>query len=384
MLPGKKLIARYVIAAALPYVLLSGALLTAILLAQQSRRFAELALYTQLPLSIVGQIELALIPNALVFTLPMAVLAGIIVGFARVGSVSARVAMRPAGIGTWSMLWPALLIGLTVTCAAVYVNMNEAPRAAKGLRRVALRGALRKLDSPADPRTFTTEIPNYVIYIRDGNKVEGLWSRVFIYAQQPDGSTRIVTARSGRIDSSGEKSELVLNDTVGMVLPTANSPQPVQYTVDRSNQFRFSIETGRAALLARLDHGESEPDEMSWRDLRAQTRSSDPSERKEAERMLHKRLAFSFSPLLFALLGGALGLRVRRGGRGIGVLLSIVIMIAYYLLFLLGESLSRVGTVTPVVGAWMATAFMLLLSVALLTLNRRPLLRFTRDRTIQN
>ena len=378
---GSKLIARYVVGAALPYVLLAGALLTAILLAQQSSRFAELALYVQLPISLLGQIELALIPNVLVFTLPMAVLAGIIVGYARMGSDSEIVAMRAAGIGTWNLLWPALLIGLTVAGAAFYINLNEAPRAARGLRRAALRGALRKLDSPVDPRTFTTDIPNYVIYVRDGNKVEGIWSRVFIYAQQPDGTTRIVTARSGRIDSTGDKSELVLNDTVGIALPAAKSTQPGQIVVDHSSQFRFSIETGRRALLDRLDHGENEPDEMSWDDLRAQGRSSNAGERKEAERMLHKRLAFSFSPLLFALLGGTLGLRVRRGGRGIGVLLSIVIMIAYYLLFLLGESLSRVGTVTPLVGAWMATAFMLVLSIILLTANRRPLARFfTRDR----
>src|SRR6202011_4347905 len=124
-------------------VLLSGALLTAILLAQQSSRFAELALYTQLPLSLLGQIVLVLVPNVLVFTLPMAVLAGIIVGFARMGSDSEIVAMRAAGVGTWSMLWPALLIGIVAAGAAVYINMNEAPRAARGLRRAALRGALR-------------------------------------------------------------------------------------------------------------------------------------------------------------------------------------------------------------------------------------------------
>src|SRR5436190_24344423 len=131
MLAGQKLVTRYVIAAALPYVLLSGALLTAILLAQQSSRFAELALYTQLPIALLGQIELALIPNVLVFTLPMAVLAGIVVGYARMGSDSEIVAMRAAGIGNWSMLWPALAIGLLLAGAAFYINLNEAPRAAR-------------------------------------------------------------------------------------------------------------------------------------------------------------------------------------------------------------------------------------------------------------
>ena len=126
--------------------------LTAILLAQQSERFAELALYAQLPFSLFGQIELASIPNVLVFTLPMAVLAAVMIGFARMGSDSEIVAMRAAGVGTWAMLCPVLVLGLMVTAASFYINMKEAPQSARGLRRAAILGALRKLDSPVEPR----------------------------------------------------------------------------------------------------------------------------------------------------------------------------------------------------------------------------------------
>src|SRR6267142_652589 len=164
----QRLVARYILAAALPYFVLSLALLTAILLAQQSERFAELALYAQLPFSLLGQVEAALVPNVLVFTLPMAVLAAVMIGFARMGSDSEIVAMRAAGVGTWTMLWPVLALGLIVTAASFYINMKEAPQAARGLRRAAILGALRKLDSPVEPRAFTTEIPGYVIYVRDG------------------------------------------------------------------------------------------------------------------------------------------------------------------------------------------------------------------------
>ncbi len=135
MLFERKLVAKYVMGAAVPYVILSATLLTAILFAQQSERFAELALYTQIPVSLFGQIEIALIPNVLVFTLPMAVLAGTIIGFARMGSDSEIVAMRAAGIGTWSMLWPILLMGMILTAATTYINMKEAPQAARGLRK---------------------------------------------------------------------------------------------------------------------------------------------------------------------------------------------------------------------------------------------------------
>ena len=85
MFSGKKLIARYVVKGALPYVLLSLVLLTAILFTQQAGRFAELALYTDVPLSLAGEIAAALLPSVLILTLPVAVLAGIVIGYARMG-----------------------------------------------------------------------------------------------------------------------------------------------------------------------------------------------------------------------------------------------------------------------------------------------------------
>jgi LPS export ABC transporter permease LptG/LPS export ABC transporter permease LptF len=356
--------------AAAPYVLLSATLLTAILFAQQSERFAELALYAQLPVSLLGQIEVALVPSVLVFTLPMAVLAGVIIGFARMGSDSEIVAMRAAGVGTWSMLWPVLVLGLMLTGATTYLNLKEAPQAARGLRRAALQGALRKLDSPVDPRTFTTDLPGYVIYVRDGDKVAGVWGRVFIYAAQHDGSTRIVTARSGRIDTTGDKSELVLKDAVGLQTPALENGAKPQYEVSRLDQLRLSIDTGRATILATMQQSRAEPDEMELSDLLRTTANGSVAERRDAARMLHKRLAFSVSPLVFAFLAGSIGLRVRRGGRGIGVLLSLLIMIVYYLIFLFGESMSRAATIPPWAGAWLATAVMLVLSFGFLIVHR--------------
>src|SRR4030095_1299385 len=110
MLGGRKLISRYVVISTLPYFLLTLALLTAVLFAQQGSRFAELALYVQMSFSVLGEVGAALLPNVLIFTLPMAVLAGIVIGFARMGSDSEIVAMRAAGISTWTLLWPVLVL----------------------------------------------------------------------------------------------------------------------------------------------------------------------------------------------------------------------------------------------------------------------------------
>jgi len=374
----RKLIARYVVKSALPYVLLSLLLLTAILLTQQAGRFAELALSIDLPLSLAAEITAALLPSVLVLTLPVAVLAGIMIGYARMGSDSEIVAMRAAGVGTWGLLWPALLIGLLATVGATFLHMREAPQAARDLRRAALRAALRKLESPVEPRTFNTEIPGYVIYVRDGDKTQGSWARVFIYAQQRDGATRVVTARSGRIDSSGEKSELVLSDAVALKIPSPESAEH-SYVVERLDQLRIAIDTGRAALVNRLGQKEVRADELDWNDLKRQSHSDSVAERREAQRTLHRRLALSVAPFVFALFGGLLGMRVRRGGRGVGILLSLAVVIVYYLISLLGESLAKTNSVPAIVGQWMATAVIVGFSLMLLPFKRVPGLHLVRS-----
>ena len=369
---GKMLVPRYIIAAILPYVFLSLVLLTAVLFAQQAARFAEVVLYADLPVALLGQIGAALLPGVLIFTIPIATLAGIVIGYSRMGTDSEIVAMRAAGIGSWTMLWPALVVGVVLSAAATFIQLKEAPRAARDLERAALQGALAKLDSPVEPRTFST-LPRYVIYVRDGDKTLGTWGRVFIFTQDADGATEILTARSGRIDSSGDKSELVLTDVLATKFPTAGQSDK-SYVVERSTQLRISINTGRAELVKRLNERDTTVDGLEWGELRERASSENEKESREAQRILYRRLALAFAPFVFSLVGSAIGLRIRRGGKSIGVLLSLIVMIVYYLMSLLGESLSRAGTLSPFVGQWLATGFMIVLSFILLAANRRRLI----------
>jgi LPS export ABC transporter permease LptG len=381
------LIPRYIIGAMAPYILISLLMLTAVLLAQQAARLAEIVIYADLPFSLLGSIGAALLPGVLIFSIPLATLAGIIVGFSRMGSDSEIVAMRAAGVGSWTMIWPALLVGLLFTGATTYLHLKEAPEAARDLERIALEGMLAKLESPVEPRVFNT-LPRYVIYVRDGNKELGTWGRVFIFDQSSAQTTKVYTARSGRIDSSGDQSELVLTDVLATTFPAATTegnanPPPANpitgdtersYVVERSDQLRFSINTGRGDIVQRLNQRDTNADAMEWRELRERIASGKIEEQREAIRILNRRAALSLAPLVFSLLGAILGLRIRRGGKSIGVLLTIIVVIIYYLLSLLGESLARAGTMSPYVGPWLATIFIHALSLLFLFINRVPFL----------
>lgn len=370
MVSSRKLIERYVLGAMLPYLLLALLLLTATLMGQQASRFGELLVGSGVPLALVWEILAALIPNVLSFTLPMAMLAGTMIGYSRMGSDSELVAMRAAGIGTWRLLWPVLLLGVLLSAATFFNNFNLMPDAARTLRRAGLRAALYKLDSPIEPRSFNADIPGYVVYVRDGDKTQGQWGRVFIYSKDAAGATHLVTARSGRIDSSAEQSELVLYDAVATKLP-AEAKGEGEYVTERLAQFRIVFNTGRQAVLDKLRRDEAEPDEMGWRELREYAAQRVGTEGRDAAALLHRRLTLSAAPLVFALLGAALGLRVRKGGRGMGVLLSLLALIAYYLLSLLGEQLARAGTIPTAPAVWLATFLACLYSLLLLLRRRR-------------
>ena len=354
-----------------PYIVLSLLMLSAVLFAQQASRLAEVLLYTELPISLLAELGAALLPGVLVFSIPLAALAGVIIGFSRMGSDSEIVAMRAAGVGSWTMIWPALVVGLLFSGATTYLHLKEAPRAARDLERIALQGALAKLDSPVEPRTFST-LPRYVIYVRDGDKTLGTWGRVFIFAQQADGKNEVFTARSGRIDSSGDQSELVLTDVLATKFPDGDQTDK-QYVVERSDQLRISINTGRADIVQRLNERDTNADAMDWEGLRERVNSGTEAQQREAVRILNRRAALAAAPFVFSLMAVALGMRVRRGGRSVGVLLTLLVVIVYYLVSLLGESLARVGTVSPYVGPWLATAFILAVSFLLLLFNRAQL-----------
>jgi LPS export ABC transporter permease LptF/LPS export ABC transporter permease LptG len=368
----RRLVERYILRAIFPYTLVSLVLLTTILFAQQIGRYFEQIFHGVVPSSLVYGLALALLPTVFVFTIPMAVLAGTIIGLGRMGSDSELVAMRAAGVSTWRILWPALALGLIATAASFELNLKEAPRAQHDLRSVAVRSALYKMDSPVEPRTFTADIPGYVIYVRDGDKARGEWGRVFIQSQEADHSTLLITARAGRIDSSAEKSELVLQDAMKTRLPSAEA-RDQSYVVERLDQLRILFNTGRSSLLARIQKPDSDPDQMGWTDLRRTIAQTTGAQQREASMILHKRLAFSLSPLVFALFGAALALRIRRGSRGFGVLVSLMIMVIYYLVTLAGDQMARAGSLPPVVGGWLATALAMALGVALLVSRRREI-----------
>ncbi len=384
-----KLIERYIIGAIVPYFLLAVILLTAILVTQQSAKFAEvLGAGGRAPWYWAFEIMFAVLPNVLIFTLPMAMLIGTATGFSRLGSEGELTAMKANGVGDVRILAPVLMLSIVLTAFTVYVGFEYAPFAARQLRDVSSRAALYRLESPVEPRTFYTELPGKVIYVRDGDEAEGVWGRVFIQWDDKE-FLRLITAATGHIDTSGEQAELVLNDATITTIPkgiNSDLTGSLHLMSERSILFRIRddrLNSTRNSIIKKIRERQPELDEMSWRQLSlAGSETNLTSKSRDAVIAFHKRLSLCFAPIAFAFLGVGLGNRTGRGGRVFAVGLSLCVMIAYYLITLVGEQSARTGLIKPFVGLW--TSFILSLCIGIFLICKRhitfksPILFFSR------
>ena len=332
-------ISRYLIGAILPYFVFSWLLLSVILFVQQASRFADIFFSANIPANLVWQLTLALVPNVIAFTCPMAVLVGVIIGLSKMQGDNELVVIRAAGVGNFQITLPVLIVGIVLSIFAFVVNLYGVPLAARIVRQVAMQTAIYKLESPIEPGVFNTEVAGYTIYVKDGDIYDGQWRNIFVHHEdEKTGTVRLVTSSNGRIDSSGEFSELVLENAVAT---TFNSSSQERLVSENIGDVRFAIKTRRGELIQKLSSADLTPEELGLAQLSEYAGKKEGREKTEAQILWQRRIVLSITPLIFSLLGTALILRFNRRGRGFGIVLALASLIAYYLLTFLGEQLAR-------------------------------------------
>ncbi len=343
------IISKYLVRAIAPYFVFSWLLLSVILFVQQASRFSDIFFSANIPSHLIWQLTVALIPNVISFTCPMAVLVGTIIGLSKMQGDSELVAVRAAGVANFQILAPVIVLGLALSIFAFLVNLKGVPIAASLVRSVALQTAIQKLESPIEPGVFNTEIAGYTIYARSGDLTAGHWDNLFIFNQDPSsGAVRLITSETGRIDLTEHESELVLGNARVATLPAPGSAG--NYAVENLGEVRLAIRTRRGELIQKLGEKQSTPEELGLSELADYAESREGKDRIEAQILAQRRVILSITPLIFCVLGTAMILRFSRGGRGFGVFLSLVSLIGYFLLAFLGEQMARTGRVPVLVG----------------------------------
>ena len=95
-------------------------------------------------------------------------------------------------------------------------------------------------------------------------------------------------------------------------------------------------------LLQRIHAARSNPSPLNTADARA------------ARIELNLRFSYPFACIVLMLIGVPLGLSSRRGGKSAGVVLTLLLVFAYYLLSNIGVAFAKSGKLSPALGVWAA------------------------------
>lgn len=339
------------------------------------------------------QVLLITVPHVVVLTIPMSFLFGVLLAIGRMNSDNEIIALQAAGISIRRLIRPVITMSVLLASVNLYLYLIVMPWSNRELNE--LRGRFFTASRKAiriEPGVFYEDFPNMLLYVRQVDPTTETWRDVILFDTSDPGQSRLILARHGRIVSGPGGSDTVGDATTGGGDDGANGElwlllEDVTthlFFLNQPDTSRVNV-TQRQLIRPRLSRGGTvrrsvamaERDSLQLVDfLRggelAGGEISNLGERAEQERLagleLHKRLAIPMACLVFGLLALPLGIGSRGGGRGRGFIISLGVVLVYYVVINNGELQVLRGRIPAWLGMWLPN---LLLVVAAIVLMRR-------------
>ncbi len=346
-----RILTRYILREVSSHALIGTSIFTFVLFVQNLGRILELVVRASAPLPSVAELFFFTVPVTLNYTIPMGVLVGILIGMSRLAADSEITAMRASGIGVWTFLKIISIFAVGGCLLALVNGVYVAPKSQAALGRLQERLKSSQVSFEVQPRVFYEGFPQMVLYVQDVRTARGaaIWRGIFM-ADLRTPVPRITLAEQGIVVSEGPE-RLHLHLTDGSTHET-DAKDPNQYQIQTFSETDIPIDLPQAN-----NKQEEEPApiaQLSTWDLRREAKRVSPAAARWYYIEFHRRFALPLACLVLALVGMPLGLSSKKGGKSTGFVLTILLVLAYYAVTLIGVSFARQGRISPVLGAWLA------------------------------
>lgn len=345
-----RILTRYILKEVFTYAFLGGALFTFVLFMKELGPLLEIAVRNSTSIGAVAEIFLLMLPNMFTVVIPMAVLVGILLGLSRLAADSEITAMRASGVGVWRFVGIVAIVAVAAWGMGLANTLYFAPKATTQLLNLEDQLKNTQATYEIQPRVFYEDLKNVVLYVENVRAGTGAarWQNVFLADLTDPVSPRVTTAEEATVASTD-------NQTLTMRLRNGtqhqtSSDQPDQYNVSTFAQTDLPLQT-TATDDPHLGHSDAPVQAMSNQQL--MERTSKPGGRWFLIE-LHRRYAYPSACLVLMLVGVPLGISSKRGGKGAGFVLTILLVFLYYFVSNMGVALARQNKLPVFAGVWMA------------------------------
>ena len=349
------IIDRYVVRQVLTPFLLGLLVFTFIFIIPPLIEYAESLVAKGVSGTLVAGLIGLLIPQALAITIPMSLLLALLVAFGRLSADREFVAMQACGISLRRLLRPVAVIAVSAWALTSYVLIDLVPGSNQRFLEIVFNVASERAEGEVKPRTFYTDFPNFVLYVREIPADGRGWTDVFLADLREAQHKAIYLAKSGRVYIDREK-RLIDMELVDFTQHLIDKDG--QYTVHRAPHARFTVDP--AASFSKLTAKNAR--QMSIAELRQEIAgrrkqidpaTNAPLSTHNEEMEIHKRFSIPVACLVFGLIGLALGATHRRDGAFGSFVLGIAVVFAYYVPLMIGPSLVKGHYLPPWLGSWL-------------------------------
>jgi LPS export ABC transporter permease LptF/LPS export ABC transporter permease LptG len=354
-----RLLDKYIGREVASHALLGLAVFTFVFFVPQLVRLMDLVVRHSGGIGTVLLIFLCSLTPVLAFTVPMAVLVGVLIGLGRLSADSEIVALHATGISLRRLLLPIGFVALACGVGTMILTFWVSPAAIRTLRGLEERVLMSQAAYAIQPRVFDERFPHFILYVQDVEAAATRWRGVFLASSGAQTADSVTLAQDAQVIDGPAQNQIELN--LGQGSQHEYDPrEPNHYNVTTFGESEIPIDLSNASIGQKntaLSNAERSMSQLhadngpSWRDARVE---------------FQRRIAFPAACLVFALLGVPIGVRPRRGGRAAGLILTLVLVGAYYFVFVTGTHMAQQGSVSPWLGIWAANFFSLAVGLAFL------------------
>ena len=301
------------------------------------------------PVNVVWQMLANLIPEYLSLGIPLGLMLGILIAFRKLALSSELDSLRAVGLGYGRLLRVPYMFAIAlaaINLAIVGFVQPYARYAYEGLRFELRSGALGASIKVGE---FNNLGRRMTLRVERSDDEGRHLHEVFIRAESKDGRSLAATADLGTFLATDDPDTIILRLTRGRLVHTAPSYQVPRVLSFASHDIPIALP--RIETFRRRGDGN---EELTLPELIRIARSDQIPERLRDSRRanFHFRLTEVAMMLLLPLLAVALAVPPKRSTSGLGIFLSIVMVVTYHKIAQYAEQMAAQGRLDPIVALW--------------------------------
>jgi len=349
---------RYVTRELIAPIILGLIFFTFLLFITRIFRLADILLSEGVDPVLVGKFALCLLPALLSFTIPCAILVGVLISFGRLAADNEILAIKTSGVHLLTIFLPVIILGLLISAGMFIMNYSIAPnlnfksmdylyqiefQLFNTLRPGRFYDELGTSDtditfyygsrepSSGDMQNIHIKLVSKIYKITEDNKREKVKREILLLAEK------------GRIIADTDSRMILLHLYNGSFHPL-NKKNPAQNNIiffkELVRVFNPSMDRIKRGVYRKKNREMTVPELM---DSIRKRDSVSPRKANKARVALIQRFSNPLACLTFILIGMPLAIYIRPSGKSVGFAVSFGLLFLYYLLMKWGSSLGEVG-----------------------------------------